>query len=104
MPRMSERRPRGRNGAAKRYKGPRELVGTRVPPEITGQIDEEREALGLTRNDYLFAAILMALEDPKTVQATAAKLTDQLTRALPSQDQLRLADEALQEEVLRQTA
>ena len=36
---MSERRRRP-NGAAKRYKGPRELVGTRVPPEITDKVDQ----------------------------------------------------------------
>lgn len=103
---MSGRRPRGRNGAANRYKGPRELVGTRVPPEINDQIDDEREALGLTRNDYIFAAILMALEDPEKVRTTATTLKDMLPnrRTSTEDDQLRLADEPSQEAPLKRTA
>lgn len=98
MPRMS-RRPRGRNGAEKRYKGPRELVGARVPLEVNDRVDDEREALGLTRNDYLFAAILVAFERPDEVKAAAATLGDMLPhrRTSPEGDQLRLAAESSRE-------
>lgn len=67
-------RVRGRNGAERRYKGPRELVGTRIPPRVTDRVDSERDALGLTRNDYLFAAILVALDNPDAIRHAAGGL------------------------------
>ena len=99
---MSERR-RGANGAAKRYKGPRELVGTRVPPEITDRVDAKRSDLGLTRNDYLFAALLVAFERPDEIKTAAAMLTDMLPnrRTSTEDSQLRLADEPSQEALRR---
>ncbi|SFO50778.1 hypothetical protein SAMN05216207_10733 [Pseudonocardia ammonioxydans] len=103
---MSERRRRP-NGAAKRYKGPRELVGTRVPPEITDRVDAKRSDLGLTRNDYLFAALLVAFERPDEIQAAAATLADMLPnrRTSPENDQLHLAEgPPPHEEALRRSA
>lgn len=90
---MSERR-RGRNGAEKRYKGPRELVGTRVPPQFTDRVDDARNELGLTRNDYLFAALIVAIENPEAVREAAATLEDMLPRRRPSplNEQLAIAD------------
>lgn len=101
---MSERRRRP-NGAAKRYKGPRELVGTRVPPEITDKVDAKRSDLGLTRNDYIFAALLVAFEKPDEIKAAAAALTDMLPnrRTSTEDDQMRLVDETSQE-ALKRTA
>lgn len=90
---MSER-IRGRNGAEKRYKGPRELVGTRVPPQVTDRVDSERASLELTRNDWMFAAILVAFENPDLVRAAAESLNEMLPgpRSHPQADQLRFAD------------
>lgn len=93
---MSER-VRGRNGAEKRYKGPREMVGTRIPPEVTEDIEEARAALGLTRNDYLFAAVLVALENPDAVRVaaeTATELLEKQRRAHPEAAQLTLSPAA----------
>ena len=108
MHRMSERR-RGPNGAAKRYKGPRELVGTRVPPEVTDRVDAKRGELGLTRNDYLFAALLVAFERPDDIKAAASTLADMLpnwrsSTEIDQIEQLRLADGPPQEEALRRSA
>lgn len=91
---MSER-VRGSNGAWKRYKGPRELVGARVPPQVTDRVDIARADLGLSRNDYLFAALLLALEHPEMVRAAAGSLDEFLPgrRSHPHATQLRFADD-----------
>ncbi|MEV1296154.1 hypothetical protein [Pseudonocardia sp. NPDC049635] len=99
---MSERR-RGRNGAKKRYKGPRELVGTRVPPQFTDRVDEARGDLGLTRNDYLFAALVVAIENPDAIRAAAATLEDMLPqrRTSPASEQLAMAGSDDEEDFAR---
>jgi len=90
---MAERR-RGKNGAAKRYKGPRELVATRVHPDIVLNIDEATVAATTTRNDWLYAAVLVALDHPDEVVAA-------LRRVAPSAPQLAFDGT---EEVLDQSA
>lgn len=73
---MSERR-RGKNGAAKRYKGPRDLVGARVWPEVVDRLDEARVLVERTRNDWIAAAILVALNRPVDM-AKALQQIDEL--------------------------
>lgn len=103
---MSGERIRGRNGAEKRYKGPRELVGTRVPPQVTDRVDGARADLGLSRNDWLFAAILVAFDNPDLIRDAAASLDDLLPgqRTQQQSDQLRLADPETDLEVLAKPA
>lgn len=103
---MSGGRIRGRNGAEKRYKGPRELVGTRVPPQVTDRVDDERANLSLSRNDWLFAAILVGLENPDLVREAAAALSDMLPgqRGQEQAEQLRLASDAADLEVFAKPA
>lgn len=73
---VTERR-RGKNGAAKRYKGPRELVGTRVHPAKKDEIDEAAVAEGASRNDWLAAAIELGLQQPAQVAAMLRRLRAQ---------------------------
>jgi len=73
---VAERR-RGKNGAAKRYKGPRELVGARIPPELLAELDDARSAVGATRNDWIAAAIHVSLQ--RRGEIAAALRQPQLT-------------------------
>ena len=103
---MSER-VRGRNGAEKRYKGPRDMVGARIPPEVVREIEEARADLGLSRNDYLFAAALIALENPDAVRAaaeTATELLEKQRRGHPEAAQLTLSPAADRREALARPA
>lgn len=59
-------RRRGKNGAAKRYKGIRELIAARVWPEIAERVDTARGPR--TRNDWITAAILVGLDNPDAVE------------------------------------
>lgn len=110
MRRMSER-PRRRNGAEKRgritYKGERELIGGRVFPHITDLVDETREKLGgMSKNDFVAAAILVALDHPDEVLAADAKLQSMLPNRrtnMEGDDQLQFV-EAPPEEDLAQSA
>ena len=73
---VTERR-RGKNGAAKRYKGERDLVGTRIPPAKKDEIDDAAAAEGACRSDWLIAAIEFGLAHPAQVAAILRQLRAQ---------------------------
>lgn len=103
---MSDR-VRGRNGAEKRYKGPRDFVGARLPPEVVNEIEEARADLGLTRNDYLFAATLVALNNPDAIRDAAEAATELLAkqrREHPEAAQLTLGSAGDRREALARPA
>ena len=107
IPAMSVRRPyRSRPG---RYKGERKLVGARVWTEIVEQVDDQLEEVGCTQNDWLQAAVVVALENPDSLKLTLARLAEEeaeRTRArIESASRQRAAKQlSLAEEVLDRSA
>lgn len=84
IPGMTTRR-RGKNGAAVRYKGERELVAARVRPTIVDDIDDARDAVGgRSRNDWIAAAILRALKATPEEMAEALRELDEIEHSQPA--------------------
>lgn len=50
------------------------MVGARVWTEIVKQVDEARSSL--SRNDWLTAAILVALDNPDALQGAVKRIDD----------------------------
>jgi len=73
---MSERR-RARKPRPSRHKGERYLVGARISPELQDKVDEATELAGTTRNDWIMAAILLALEHPTEMAAMLPRVAQQ---------------------------
>jgi hypothetical protein len=90
IPAMSARRPYKRRPGS--YKGERKLVGGRVWTEIADQVDEARG--NRTQNDWVAAAILVALDNPEAVKR-ALKRIDDLDPRPRAAKQLSLAEEVL---------
>ena len=92
IPAMSARRPyKSRPG---RYKGERKLVGARVWTEIVEQVDEQLGVVERTQNDWLAAAILVALDNPEAVQRALRRIDERDPRPGAAK-QLSLAEEVL---------
>ncbi|GAA4554837.1 hypothetical protein GCM10023175_53790 [Pseudonocardia xishanensis] len=92
IPPMSARRPyKSRPG---RYKGERKLVGARVWTEIVEQVDEQLGVVERTQNDWLAAAILVALDNPDEVRRALARIDERDPRPRAAK-QLSLAEEVL---------
>lgn len=101
IPVMTTRR-RGKNGAAVRYKGERELVAARVRPTIVDRIDDARDEVGgRSRNDWIAAAILRALKATPEEMAESLRELDEIEHSQPT-GQLAFSEDEV--EVLDRTA
>lgn len=79
-----ETAPKNVGGRPRKYEGERASILLRVPPEDVAEIDAAAHSAGVSRTDFMHAAIMAAARPKPPKAAKSAKSAKPAAEALPA--------------------